>query len=228
MSGDLGRIKDIVELKKRHSFRLLVDDAHGFGTMGKTGAGTGEHMGCQDGIDLYFATFAKAMAGIGAFVASNDPDIITFLRFNMRSQTYAKALPMPMVIGALKRLDLIRKHTEIKDKLWTIVKALQTGMRAKGFNLGNTQSPVTPVLFSGNIPESANLNLDLRETHDLFCSMVVYPVVPRGVIMLRLIPTAVHTLEDVEYTIDAFSKVKKKLDEHYYNDKFLYGLGFVA
>ncbi len=221
MSGDLGRIKDIVELKKRHSFRLLVDDAHGFGTMGKTGAGTGEHMGCQDGIDLYFATFAKAMAGIGAFVASNDPDIITFLRFNMRSQTYAKALPMPMVIGALKRLDLIRKHTEIKDKLWTIVKALQTGMRAKGFNLGNTQSPVTPVLFSGNIPESANLNLDLRETHDLFCSMVVYPVVPRGVIMLRLIPTAVHTLEDVEYTIDAFSKVKKKLDEHYYNDKFI-------
>ncbi len=216
MSGDLGKIKDIVELKKKYNFRLLVDDAHGFGTMGKTGAGTGEEQGVQDGIDLYFATFAKAMAGIGGFIASNDEEVITYLRYNMRSQTYAKALPMPMVIGAIKRLEIIKTNPELKEKLWVIVKALQEGLKAKGFNIGNTQSPVTPVILNGEVMEAANLNFDLRENYNVFCSIVVYPVVPKGVIMLRLIPTAVHTIEDVEFTIQGFSEVKKKLDKGLY------------
>ncbi len=211
MSGDLGKLDKIVELKKKYNFRLLVDDAHGFGTMGKTGAGTGEELGVQDGIDLYFGTFAKSMAGIGAFVASNIPEIISFLRYNMRSQIFAKALPMPMVIGALKRLEIIRKNTDLKDKLWIIVKAVQKGLIEKGMNIGNTQSPVTPVYLEGDVPEATNLIYDLRENYNIFCSMVVYPVVPKGVILLRIIPTAVHTLEDVDYTLKCFEDLKKKL-----------------
>jgi glycine C-acetyltransferase len=211
MSGDLGNIKEIVRLKNTYNFRLLVDDAHGFGTMGNTGAGTGEFMGVQDGIDLYFGTFAKAMAGIGGFIASNDEEVIKFLRYNMRSQIYAKSLPIPMVIGALKRLDMIRRHPELREKLWTIVRALQTALKANGFNIGNTQSPVTPVFLSGNVMQAANMNLDLRENRDLFLSIVLYPVVPKGIIMLRLIPTSVHTLKDVEYTIEAFNSIKDKL-----------------
>ena len=218
MSGDLGKLKDIVELKKKYSFRLLVDDAHGFGTMGKTGAGTGEHFGVQDDIDLYFATFAKSMAGIGGFISCNDPEIIKFLKYNLRSQIYAKALPMPMVIGALKRLELIRTMPELKDKLWTIVNALQKGLKSKGFDLGNTQSPVTPVFLNGTVLEAANLAHDLRENYNIFCSIVMYPVVPRGIILLRLIPTAVHTMEDVEYTIKCFSEVKVKLKAGKYSD----------
>ena len=216
MTGDLGKLKDIVELKKKYSFRFLVDDAHGFGTMGKTGAGTGEHLGVQDGIDVYFATFAKAMAGIGGFVAS-DEDVVDYLQYNMRSQIFAKSLPMPMVVGALKRLELLKNKPELKEHLWTVVHALQTGLKSRGFDLGVTESPVTPVYLKGSLPEATNITMDLRETYGLFCSIVIYPVVPKGVIMLRLIPTSMHTLEDVEYTIDAFSKVKEKLEAGKYS-----------
>ncbi len=211
MSGDLGKLKDIAKFKEKYQFRLLVDDAHGFGTMGPTGAGTDEYMGVQHEVDVYFGTFAKAMAGIGGFVAS-DKEIITFLKYNLRSQIFAKSLPMPMVIGALKRLDMIRSSTEQKDKLWVIVNALQKGLREKGFNLGKTESPVTPVILAGGVPEATQITYDLRENYNIFCSIVAYPVVPKGIILLRLIPTAVHTLEDVEYTIKAFSEVKEKLE----------------
>jgi glycine C-acetyltransferase len=218
MAGDLAKLDKIVALKKKFNFRILVDDAHGFGTMGKTGAGTGEHFGVQDEIDLYFSTFAKSMAGIGAFVAGNE-DIINYLRYNMRSQVFAKALPMPMVIGALKRLELLKTQPELKEKLWKIVRALQSGLKEKGFNLGNTESPVTPVFFTGSVAEASNIVIDLRENYRIFCSIVLYPVVPKDVIMLRIIPTAVHTIEDVEYTIKAFGEVQGKLKAgKYYSD----------
>jgi glycine C-acetyltransferase len=225
MAGDLGNLKAIVELKKKFSFRLLVDDAHGFGTMGKTGAGTGEHFGVQNEIDLYFSTFAKSMAGIGAFIAANE-DVVNFLRYNMRSQTFAKSLPMPMVIGALKRMELIKTRPEIREKLWTIVKALQTGFRSKGLNLGNTESPVTPVFMSGSLAEATNVVIDLRENYKIFCSMVVYPVVPKDVVMLRIIPTSAHTLEDVEYTVNTFAEIQENLKAgKYKSDKIASLLG---
>lgn len=211
MSGDQGKLKEIVELKKKFTFRLFVDDAHGFGTQGKTGAGTGEEQGVQDGIDIYFGTFAKAMASIGGFIATT-ADVAEFLRYNMRSQIFAKAMPMPLVVGALKRLELLRTKPELKEKLWNIVNALQNGLKDAGFEIGNTQSCVTPVYLNGTIPEATNLILDLRENYDIFCSMVVYPVVPKGIILLRLIPTAVHTMEDVKYTIDTFSKIRVNLE----------------
>jgi len=216
MSGNMGKLKEIVALKKKYAFRLLVDDAHGFGTMGKTGAGTGEEQGCQDGIDLYFSTFAKSMASIGAFI-SGDKSIINYLRYNMRSQIYAKSLPMPLVIGALKRLELLRTKPELKENLWIIVKALQSGLREAGFNIGTTESPVTPVLLAGSVGEATHLTLDLRENHNIFCSIVMYPVIPKGFIMLRLIPTAVHTLDDVKRTIEAFKKIKVRLEAGEYN-----------
>jgi len=225
MAGDLGKLNDIVALKKKFSFRLLVDDAHGFGTMGKTGAGTGEHFGVQDEVDLYFSTFAKSMAGIGAFIAAKE-DVVNYLRYNMRSQTFAKSLPMPMVLGALKRLELIRTHPELRENLWKIVKALQAGFRSKGLNLGNTESPVTPVFLSGSVPEATNVVIDLRENYKIFCSIVIYPVVPKDVIMLRIIPTSAHTLEDVTYTVNAFAEVQDKLKAgHYKSDKITSVLG---
>lgn len=210
MAGDLGYLPGIVEKRNRFSFRLLVDDAHGFGTMGKMGAGIGEHYGVQDQIDLYFSTFAKSMAGIGGFVAG-DADIINFLRYNLRSQIFAKSLPMPMVFGALKRLDLLQTRPELKAKLWEIVEDLQSGLKKEGFDIGVTQSPVTPVYMHGEVPEATNLVLDLRENYGIFCSIVVYPVIPKGQILLRLIPTAVHTHEDVERTIKAFAACREKL-----------------
>jgi glycine C-acetyltransferase len=210
MAGDLAKLDKITALKKKFNFRILVDDAHGFGTMGKTGAGTGEHFGVQDEIDLYFSTFAKSMAGIGAFVAGNE-DIINYLRYNMRSQVFAKALPMPMVVGAIKRLELLKSQPQLRENLWKIVKALQSGLKEKGFNLGNTESPVTPVFLSGSVVEASNMVIDLRENYRIFCSIVLYPVVPRDVIMLRIIPTAVHTLKDAEETIRAFGEVYEKL-----------------
>ena len=216
MSGDLGKLKEIVEFKKKYNFRILVDDAHGFGTMGATGRGTSEHLGVMDEIDLYFGTFAKTMAGIGGFVASNKV-IIDYLRYNLRSQIYAKALPMAMVIGSLKRLELIQTETGLRENLWKIVAKLQNGLKEKGFDIGNTESPVTPVFFSGGVPEAMQITFDLRENFNIFCSIVSYPVIPKGLIMLRLIPTAVHSFEDVEYTIDAFSKIKKNLDEGKYS-----------
>ena len=210
MAGDLGKIDEIAKLKKKFNFRFMIDDAHGFGTMGATGAGTGEHFGVQDQIDIYFATFAKSMAGIGGFVASSEA-VVDFLRYNMRSQVFAKSLPMPMVYGALKRLDLLKTHPELRENLWKVAKALQSGLKENGFNIGNTQSPVTPVFLDGGIPEATNLAFDLRENHHVFCSIVVYPVVPKDVIMLRIIPTASHTLEDVNYTINAFKALKENL-----------------
>lgn len=216
MSGDLGYLPGIVALKEKYNFRLMIDDAHGFGTMGKTGAGASEHFGLMDEVDVYFATFAKSMAGIGAFVAS-DRQIINSLKYNMRSQIFAKSLPMPMVIGAMKRLELLQNEPEHKEKLWEIATALQEGLKADGFNIGNTESPVTPVYFSGSVPEGTNIVVDLRENHNIFCSIVVYPVVAKGVLMLRLIPTASHTLEDVKQTIDVFKIIKKNLESGKYN-----------
>ena len=218
MAGDLGKLDEIVELKKKYNFRLLVDDAHGFGTMGSTGAGAGEHFGVQKEIDVYFATFAKSMAGIGAFVASNE-FIVNYLRYNMRSQTFAKSLPMPMVIGALKRLELLKTKPELREQLWTIVNALQKGLKDAGFNLGNTESPVTPVYLSGSVPEGTNITMDLRENYNIFCSLVAYPVIPKGELLIRLIPTAMHTLEDVNYTIKAFKEVHQKLENGDYQSE---------
>ena len=211
MSGDLGYLPGIVELRKKYNFRLMIDDAHGFGTMGETGAGASEHFGLMDEVDIYFATFAKSMAGIGAFVASDKP-IVDSLKYNMRSQIFAKSLPMPMVIGALKRFEILQNQPEHKENLWKIAKALQEGLVAEGFNIGNTQSPVTPVYFSGSVPEGTNIVIDLRENHNVFCSIVVYPVVPKDVLMLRLIPTASHTMKEVEETIEVFKKIKTNLE----------------
>lgn len=211
MAGDLGKLDEIAALKDEFEFRLLVDDAHGFGTMGKTGAGVPEHFGVSDKVDLLFGTFAKSMAGIGAFIACST-DICYYLRYNMRSQTFAKSLPMPMVEGALKRLEILQSSPELKDKLWTIVHAIQKGLREAGFDLGRTNSPVTPVYLKGGPGEATNLIFDLRENHRIFCSAVAYPVIPKGEVMIRIIPTAVHTLEDVEYTVNAFKEIKRKLE----------------
>ncbi len=216
MKGDLGKLDEIVALKSEFSFRLLVDDAHGFGTMGEGGRGTASHLGATEGVDVLFNTFAKSMAGIGAFVASHKW-LIDLFRYNMRSQLYAKSLPMPMVIGALKRLDLIRKHPEYQQKLWEITNALQSGLRERGFDIGCTLSPVTPIYMKGSVAEACNLVVDLRENHALFCSIVVYPVIPKGEMILRIIPTAAHTLEDVQYTLDCFSSIREKLEKGEYD-----------
>lgn len=210
MRGQQGILKEIVELKEKYNFRLLVDDAHGFGTLGATGAGAGEEQGVQDGIDLYFSTFAKSMASIGAFVGG-EGDIIQYLRYNTRSQIFAKSLPMPIVIGNLKRLELLRDNPKYKNKLWENVNMLQSGLREKGFDLGSTNSCVTPVFMHGTPEEAGELVRDMRENYDVFCSIVLYPVVPKGVILLRLIPTASHTKEDIEHTIYAFGEVSSKL-----------------
>jgi len=218
MAGDLGKLDKIAALKKKYNFRFLVDDAHGFGTMGATGSGTGEHLGVQDQIDVYFATFAKSMAGIGGFVASTS-DVINYLRYNLRSQIYAKSLPMAMTLGAIKRLEFIQAHPEQKEKLWTIVHALQKGLRSAGLNLGKTESPVTPVFMKSGVPQATQMIYDLRENYAIFCSVVIYPVVPKDVVMLRLIPTASHTIEDVEYTLKAFREIKAKVDNNEYSDQ---------
>ncbi|MEM0578146.1 aminotransferase class I/II-fold pyridoxal phosphate-dependent enzyme [Flavobacterium polysaccharolyticum] len=210
MRGQQGKLKEIVALKEKYNFRLLVDDAHGFGTLGKTGAGAGEEQGCQDGIDVYFSTFAKSMANIGAFLAA-DKDIIDYLKYNLRSQMFAKALPMIQTIGSLKRLQLLRESSAIKDKLWVNVNALQNGLKEKGFNIGDTNTCITPVYLEGSIPEAMVMVNDLRENYGIFLSIVVYPVIPKGIILLRMIPTASHTLEDIEETLAAFEAIREKL-----------------
>ena len=217
MSGAQGKLKELVDLKKEFNFRLLIDDAHGFGTMGPTGAGTHEEQNCIDGVDVYFGTFAKSMAGIGAFVASSE-EMTNFFRYNMRSQTFAKALPMPMVIGLLKRLELLKNNPELREKLWNVATTLQKGLRERGFDLGVTNTMVTPVFLKGELLEATALTMDLRENYGIFCSIVVYPVIPKGLIELRLIPTAVHTMEDVQRTLDAFSEVSDKLKSGYYKE----------
>ena len=215
MAGDQGKLKEICALKDKYQFRLLVDDAHGFGTLGKTGAGAGEEQGVQDQIDLYFSTFAKSMASIGAFVAG-DKTIIDYIRYNIRSQIFAKSLPMPLVLGNLKRLELLKTKPELKDKLWENARKLQSGLKEKGFDIGNTDTPVTPVYMKGGIEEATAMVMDIRENYGVFCSIVVYPVIPKGHIIYRLIPTAAHTDEDIDLTIKAFSETKKKLDEGAY------------
>lgn len=215
MSGNQGKLKEIVDLKSKFSFRLLVDDAHGFGTMGKTGAGTGEHQGCQDGIDIYFSTFAKSMASIGAFISSEE-QVIDYLRYNMRSQIFAKSLPMPIVIGAIKRLELLQTQPQLKDQLWHICTTLQATLRSKGFNIGTTTSPVTPVILECDENQVAKLAIDLRENYSLFCSPVCYPVIPKGLIILRLIPTALHTEHDIEITVKALEEIYEKLKNNEY------------
>lgn len=215
MRGDQGKLKEIIALKQKYNFRLFVDDAHGIGALGATGGGTGEEQGCQDGIDIYFGTFAKSFALIGGFISST-ADVVEYLRYNMRSQIFAKALPMPLVVGLIKRLELINTKPELKQKLWEITRALQSGLTNAGFNIGDTNSPVTPVYMNGSIPEATNLIVDLRENFNIFCSMVVYPVIPKGMIILRLIPTAVHTLEDVNYTVESFKKIEHKLKSGQY------------
>ena len=215
MSGEQGKLKEIVALKKKYNFRLLVDDAHGFGTLGETGAGAGQEQAVQDNIDVYFATFAKSMAGIGAFLSA-DKEIIDYLKYNLRSQIFAKALPMIYVKGALKRLDMLRTMPELKAKLWENVTALQNGLKEKGFNIGTTTSCVTPVYLNGSIPEAMSLVKDLRENYGIFCSIVVYPVIPKGLILLRMIPTATHTLEDIDKTLSAFSAIRERLENGIY------------
>ena len=215
MAGDQGKLKEIVSFKKKYNFRLFVDDAHGFGMMGRDGRGTADAQGVMDEVDIYFGTFAKAMASIGAFI-SGPEDVMMYLRYNMRSQTFAKSLPMPIVIGALKRLEMIRTMPELSQKLWTVTNALQTGLKEAGLDIGATNSCVTPVYMQGNIPEATNVIMDLRENNGIFCSIVVYPVVPKDVILLRLIPTAVHTIEDVNYTVKNFKVVKDKLAAGHY------------
>jgi glycine C-acetyltransferase len=210
MRGQQGKLREVVEMKKRYNFRLLVDDAHGFGTLGKTGAGAGEEQGVQDDIDIYFSTFAKSMANIGAFVAA-DKNIIDFLKYNLRSQMFAKALPMIQTVGSLKRLELLRNSSELKDKLWVIVNALQNGLKDKGFNIGDTNTCVTPVYLEGSIPEAMIMVNDLRENYGIFLSIVVYPVIPKGIILLRMIPTASHTIADVDETLSAFENIREKL-----------------
>ncbi len=217
MRGQQGKLKEVVAMKKKYNFRLLVDDAHGFGTLGKTGAGAGEEQGVQDGIDVYFSTFAKSMANIGAFVAA-DKEIIDYLKYNLRSQMFAKALPMIQTVGSLKRLELLRNSPEIKDKLWVNVNALQNGLKEKGFNIGDTNTCITPVYLEGSIPEAMVMVNDLRENYGIFLSIVVYPVIPKGIILLRMIPTASHTLADVDETLTAFEAIREKLENGTYKE----------
>ena len=215
MRGEQGKLKEIVALKKKYNFRLFVDDAHGFGTLGKTGAGAGEEQGVQDDIDVYFATFAKSMASTGAFIAADD-EIITYLKYNLRSQMFAKSLQMQLVKGALKRLEMLKTMPELKSNLWSIVDALQSGLKERGFDIGSTQSCVTPVYLKGSVPEAMALVKDLRENYGIFCSIVVYPVIPKGLILLRMIPTGSHTLVDVEETLNAFSAIRERLENGTY------------
>ncbi len=215
MQGDQGKLREIIALKEKYDFRLLVDDAHGFGTLGKTGAGAGEEQGVQDGIDIYFATFAKSMGSVGAFLAS-EQQVCEYMKYNMRSQVFAKSLMMPVVVGNRKRLEMLRSNPAHKEKLWENVTALQSGLRDRGFDIGNTNSCVTPVYLEGSPEEAMRLVYDLRENHNIFCSIVVYPVIPKGVILLRLIPSASHTMADIRETLDAFEAITGKLKSGVY------------
>ena len=217
MRGQQGKLKEIVALKEKYNFRLLVDDAHGFGTLGKTGAGAGEEQGCQDGIDVYFSTFAKSMASIGAFIAA-DKDIIDFLKYNLRSQMFAKSLPMLLVKGALKRLELLKTTPELRTKLWENVAALQNGLKDRGFNIGDTNTCVTPVYLEGSVPEAMVMVNDLRENYSIFLSIVIYPVIPKGIILLRMIPTSTHTIEDINQTLTAYEAIREKLENGTYKE----------
>jgi len=216
MSGNQGKLKELVALKQKHNFRLLIDDAHGFGSMGPTGAGADEEQDCQKGVDLYFSTFVKSMGSIGAFIAG-PKKVMTFLRYNVRSQIFAKSLPMIIVDGMIKRMDMVKTMPELREKLWHNVNQLQKGLREKGFDIGTTNSPVTPVIMKGDLPQATGMLMDLRENYNIFCSVVVFPVIPKGQIIFRLIPTAAHTDEDTQLTLKAFEETKKKLDAGAYD-----------
>ena len=216
MSGNQGKLKELVALKQKHNFRLLIDDAHGFGSMGPTGAGADEEQGCQDGVDLYFSTFVKSMGSIGAFIAGQKK-VMTYLRYNVRSQIFAKSLPMLIVEGMIKRMEMLKTMPELREKLWHNVNKLQKGLKEKGFDIGTTNTPVTPVIMKGDLPQATGMLMDLRENYNIFCSVVVFPVIPKGQIIFRLIPTATHTDEDTDLTLKAFEETKKKLDEGAYN-----------
>lgn len=211
MSGSQGKIKEIVALKDKYNFRILIDDAHGFGSMGATGAGADEAQGCQEKVDLYFSTFVKSMGSIGAFI-SGPKDIINYLRYNVRSQIFAKSLPLIVVEGMLTRMNMLKTMPELRDQLWHIVNKLQRGLKERGFDIGKTNSPVTPIYMKGGLPEATNMVVDLRENYNIFCSVVVFPVIPKGEIIFRIIPTAAHNDEDVDMTLKAFEETKKKLD----------------
>ena len=215
MRGDQGKLREIVALKEKYDFRFMIDDAHGFGTLGPNGEGAGVEQGVQDQVDLYFSTFAKSMASLGGFLAA-DKEIIRFLKYNMRSQIFAKSLPMPIVEGVIKRFNMMKADPSFKQRLWDVVNALQGGLKERGFDIGNTNSCVTPVYMYGGVPEAQNMVYDLRTNYGIFCSIVVYPVIPKGMILLRLIPTGAHTLEDVEETLNAFSAVFEKLNSGAY------------
>lgn len=215
MSGNQGKLKELVALKQKYNFRLLIDDAHGFGSMGPTGAGADEEQGCQDGVDLYFSTFVKSLGSIGAFI-SGPRKVMTYLRYNVRSQIFAKSLPMLIVEGMLKRMEMLKTMPELREKLWHNVNTLQNGLRVKGFDIGTTNSPVTPIYMKGDLPEATGMVMDIRENYNIFCSVVVFPVIPKGQIIFRLIPTAVHTDEDTDLTLKAFEETKKKLDSGTY------------
>ena len=216
MSGNQGKLKELVALKQKHNFRLLIDDAHGFGSMGPTGAGADEEQDCQKGVDLYFSTFVKSMGSIGAFIAG-PKKVMTFLRYNVRSQIFAKSLPMIIVEGMIKRMNMLKTMPELREKLWHNVNQLQKGLREKGFDIGTTNSPVTPVIMKGDLPQATGMLMDLRENYNIFCSVVVFPVIPKGQIIFRLIPTAAHTDEDTQLTLKAFEETKKKLDAGAYD-----------
>ncbi len=215
MDGEQGILKEIVALKSQYDFRILIDDAHGFGYMGPTGAGADEQQNCQNGVDLYFSTFVKSMGSIGAFI-SGPTAIIKYLRYNTRSQIFAKSLPLMIVEGMLKRMEMVKSMPQLRTKLWHNVSMLQTGLKARGFDIGNTNSPVTPIFMKGDVPEATQMVMDLRENYHIFCSIVVYPVIPKGDIIYRLIPTSVHTETDIEITLNAFEATKKKLDAGLY------------
>src|SRR4051812_7529758 len=211
MDGEQGILKEIVELKEKYQFRILIDDAHGFGYMGPEGAGADSAQGCQDGIDLYFSTFVKSMGSIGAFI-SGPKEVLKYLRYNTRSQIFAKSLPLIIVDGMLKRMEMVTTMPELREKLWANVERLQTGLKERGFDIGDTNSPVTPIYMKGDVPEATSMVMDLRENYHIFCSIVVYPVIPKGDIIYRLIPTASHSFEDIDVTLKAFEETKKKLD----------------
>jgi glycine C-acetyltransferase len=207
MTGDLGKLKEIIALKEKYPFRLLVDDAHGFGTLGDDGSGTGTHLGCQDGVDIYFGTFAKSVALIGAFVAT-EPRVREFLKANARSQIFAKSLPLPIVATARERIKLIRQNPQWREKLWENTLKLRNGLKDIGYNVLPSESPVTPVLTEGSTELCTTIMRELREEHGVFVSGVAYPVVPKGMVLIRLIPMATHTDKHIEKTLNAFEAIK--------------------
>ena len=211
MDGEQGILKEIVALKKKYEFRVLIDDAHGFGYMGPTGAGADEAQGCREGIDLYFSTFVKSMGSIGAFISGPKP-VINYLRYNTRSQIFAKSLPLLIVEGMIKRMEMVKSMPELREKLWHNVRMIQQGLKDRGFDIGSTNSPVTPIYMKGGVEEATQMVMDLRENYHIFCSIVVYPVIPKGDIIYRIIPTAAHSEEDIQLTLKAFEETKQKLD----------------